>query len=267
MEENHTCVFCNQEAHYQFKNGNWCCKNTPSSCREIKRKKALKATGKAKTIDGEIERKRKISQKAKKLNFSSHLKGYLGTAKKGAGRGKHGWYKGYWCDSSWELAWVIFNLEHGIKFERNTQGFEYEFEGKKHKYFPDFRLENGSYVEVKGWLDNKTKVKIASFNGSLTIIGSKEIKPYLEYVVSKYGKSFINLYEGIKKTLSVCSDCGKEISFQSKRCKKCAAKKLRRVERPSKEELEKLVKEFPMTKIGKMFGVSDNAIKKWLKVL
>lgn len=27
-------------------------------------------------------------------------------------RGYKGWYKGIWCDSSWELAYVIFNLEH-----------------------------------------------------------------------------------------------------------------------------------------------------------
>ena len=35
----------------------------------------------------------------------------------------------------------------------------------------------------------------------------------------------------------------------------------------SKEELEKLIKEIPMTKIGKMFGVSDNAVKKRAKLL
>lgn len=35
--------------------------------------------------------------------------------------------------------------------------------------------------------------------------------------------------------------------------------------KPSKEELEKLTKELPMTKIGEMFGVSNNAVKKWCK--
>ena len=28
------------------------------------------------------------------------------------GYGKHGWYKEYWCDSSWELAYVIYNLDY-----------------------------------------------------------------------------------------------------------------------------------------------------------
>lgn len=37
------------------------------------------------------------------------------------------------------------------------------------------------------------------------------------------------------------------------------------IERPSKEELEKLLWEKPMTHIGKQFGVSSNAIKKWAK--
>jgi len=32
----------------------------------------------------------------------------------GSGRGKSGWYKGYWCDSSWELAYVIYNIDHDV---------------------------------------------------------------------------------------------------------------------------------------------------------
>lgn len=35
----------------------------------------------------------------------------------------------------------------------------------------------------------------------------------------------------------------------------------------TKEELEKLIAEKPMTHIGKMFGVSDNAIRKRMKTL
>ncbi|MDJ0737052.1 MAG: group I intron-associated PD-(D/E)XK endonuclease [Nostocaceae cyanobacterium] len=39
----------------------------------------------------------------------------------------------------------------------------------------------------------------------------------------------------------------------------------RKVERPSKEELEKLVWSKPTTQIGKQFGVSDKAVEKWCK--
>lgn len=115
--------------------------------------------------------------------------------KPGSGRGKKGWYKGYWCDSSWELAYVIYNLEHNIKFIRNKEGFEYEFENKKYKYYPDFILEDGTYVEIKGFLDKKNKTKIESFNKKIIIIDKTKINQYLNYVIKKYGKEYINLYE------------------------------------------------------------------------
>ena len=85
----------------------------------------------------------------------------VGGIRRGGGYGKHGWYKGYWCDSSWELAWVIYNLDHGIKFERCKEKFEYEFEGKKYHYYPDFKLENGTYVEIKGYETSRWKTKLA----------------------------------------------------------------------------------------------------------
>lgn len=53
-----------------------------------------------------------------------------GGKREGSGRGKRGWYKGYYCDSSWELAWVIYNLDHGNQFKRNTNiYYEYEYGG------------------------------------------------------------------------------------------------------------------------------------------
>ena len=63
-----------------------------------------------------------------------------------------------------------------------------------------------------------------------------------------------------------CSSCGKEIGkTKNGMCFKCFAKSRRIVERPSKEELEEMLKHQSYVSIGKMFGVSDNAIRKWLK--
>ena len=42
-----------------------------------------------------------------------------GGLRHGSGRGKKGWYKGYWCDSTWELAWVIYQLDNGKVPVRN----------------------------------------------------------------------------------------------------------------------------------------------------
>jgi len=111
------------------------------------------------------------------------------------GRGKQGWYKGFYCQSSWELAWVIYALDHNINFKRNTEGFEYEFEAKKHKYYPDFIVGNTSYVEVKGYNSKQWKAKQEQFQHTLEIVDRKKIKPYLDYAIGKYGKDFITVYE------------------------------------------------------------------------
>lgn len=72
-----------------------------------------------------------------------------GGIRKGSSRGKSGWYKGYWCDSSWELAFVVYNLENDIIFQRNKMGFDYVFDNKNRKYYPDFLYSDGRYVEIK----------------------------------------------------------------------------------------------------------------------
>lgn len=163
------------------------CRLSEETVKKIIKKKIENGTnGVAGTAEKERERKEKISKTMKEKR--------LGGKRHGSGRGKKGWYKGYFCDSSWELAFVIYNLEHGIKFERNKQGFEYEFNGEKHKFYPDFILENGTYVEIKGAMTEQNKVKINSFNGPLSVLDKYGIKIYLDYVESKYGKDFIKLY-------------------------------------------------------------------------
>ena len=121
-----------------------------------------------------------------------------GGCRKGAGYGKKGWYKGFWCDSSWELAYVIYNLEYGIQFERNTTGYEYFYKDAKHKYYPDFILADGTYVEIKGYYTEQAHVKHAAFRADghvLHVIDKKEIQQYLDYAMQQHGKDFIELYE------------------------------------------------------------------------
>ncbi len=73
-----------------------------------------------------------------------------------------------------------------------------------------------------------------------------------------------------RKKVYNCLDCGKEIKKDSKRCNKCSSilnNKNQRKFEVSKEELIELINQYPMTKIGKMFNVSDNAIRKRCKTL
>lgn len=122
-----------------------------------------------------------------------------GGLRKGSGRGKKGWYRGYWCDSSWELAWVIYNIDNNINFERNLEGFEYTYNGKIRKYYPDFKI-NETYYEIKGRrnfisMDVENQEKVKQFKHNLIVLYEKDIKKYLEYVIGKYGKNYVSMYE------------------------------------------------------------------------
>lgn len=228
---------CGKKAKFFFKNGNGCCEISPNKC-ENKRKKdsELKkgsfngtpewsmegfkprepwnkgkkniytseyrkkisdsltgvSTGRSLTKEGEEKRIKKISESMK-----NHPNG--GGYRRGSGRGKKGFYKGIWCDSSWELSWVIYHIDNKIPFERNQYGFEYTYNNEKHLYYPDF-ISDGKYYEIKGRknyesLDKKTKEKINSFDGELIVLYEKDMKYYLNYSISMYGKNFVNLYE------------------------------------------------------------------------
>ena len=108
---------------------------------------------------------------------------------------KSGTYKGYYCDSSWELAFIIYNLEHGIKFIRNTEGFPYVYGGNSHNYHPDYILEDGSYVEIKNYKSDLTDAKLENFPHKIKIMYKEDLEHIFEYVINKYGKNYISLYE------------------------------------------------------------------------
>lgn len=151
-----------------------------------------------------------------------------GGYRKGSGRGKSGWYKGIQCDSSYELAWVIYNIEHGIKFERNKEGFDYFFNEKKHRYYPDYYLpENDTYIEIKGFNTTQHQSKINQFHKKITVLYKKDLAYVFDYVIGKYGKNFIELYENNPHKLrkNKCGICGKP--SKNKYCSRnCSGKAL-----------------------------------------
>lgn len=88
----------------------------------------------------------------------------------------------------------------------------------------------------------------------------------------------ISKFTGFRKDLiqkNTCKKCGKEISKKSTYCIKCykviekekAIKNKKNYQNPrvTREELKKLIREEPFTKIGNEYGFSDNAIRKWCK--
>ena len=87
---------------------------------------------------------------------------------------------------------------------------------------------------------------------------------YNENIANQLREAKRQLYE---RKNYFCHSCGTMITKYSKLqlCEKCSHETTRLVQRPSREELKNLIRTLPFTVIGKQYGVSDNAIKKWCK--
>lgn len=209
------------------------------------------------------------------------LKKNAGGYRKGSGRGKSGWYKNYWCDSTYELCWLIYQLDIGNKPKRNKKGYEYYYEGNLFKYYPDFILNNIIY-EIKGYETNKDKHKYKSVTDmKLEILMKDDLNEIFEYVQNKYEtKKYHELYDDYNIThLKKDSDrkkrtrnrkmdrckCGNNKEKASPICKVCNNIKQRKVERPTYKKLMKEIRETNYCAVGRKYGVSDNAIRKWVK--
>lgn len=60
----------------------------------------------------------------------------------------------------------------------------------------------------------------------------------------------------------ICPQCGGKKYKTSNLCQECS-KKSQQIGKPTRAELKELIRNKTFTEIGKMYGVSDNAVKKW----
>ena len=180
-KENFVCEFCKKEfftVNFAFTRHRKCCEMNPNRIEDASSHKGSK-----------------VSDKTRLLWKKN---GTIGGYRKGAGRGKKGYYKGLYCMSTWELAWVVYQLEHGQKVEQCKERFEYIMDEEVHHYTPDFVI-NGIYYEIKNWHRPDTDFKVSQFPKDKTLIlieGKEQNKMFLEYAKNKYGANFDEvLYE------------------------------------------------------------------------
>jgi len=123
-----------------------------------------------------------------------------------------------------------------------------ESDKRKNKYL----IENGWDIIRIRWSDyqkmNRTEKEIYIIELIKYIRSLIEIKPKIKY----------------KKNENFCA-CGKKIHKKSKMCVKCAPKKRKVKNRPDKDEILKMVNESSLEAVGRKYGVTGNAVKKWLK--
>lgn len=127
----------------------------------------------------------------------------------------------------------------------------------KHKYTTD---EIDYFATV--WNDKVYLVPVDETSMTKTI--KFDDNTYLaENVLAAYERlSNEELYNSNHKGKFYCEDCGCEISYGATKCLSCRNKeKSKRI--PERNELKSLIRTTPFIQIGKQFGVSDNAVRKW----
>lgn len=135
------------------------------------------------------------------------------------GRGKSGYYNKIWCDSLYELVFVI-NNPSAVRY---TGSIEYvNSEGKHSKYIPDFVVDEKVY-EIKGFLSKNVELKIKAANDlgidifliSDTSYFKKEIKRLKEL---HSVKCLSEIYDEYKpKYIYICKECSEHFKSSSRR--------------------------------------------------
>lgn len=150
-----------------------------------------------------------------------------------------------------------------IKFGIEINGGQhYDKNGKLKKYYQ----ERHDLIVKEGWnLIELHYTKAFNIDIIKSIIEFRKFEDQPDY--SQFKK--VKPKRTKKESEYTCKICDIKFLSKNKRnyctqtCFKFSVRKLK--DRPSKEELLNLLKEHSFVSVGKMFGVSDNSIRKWLK--
>ena len=104
--------------------------------------------------------------------------------------GKRGYLDNIFFMSTWELAYYIFMKDKGHNIVRCPIKFNYEYQGKQHRYTPDFLVDDTLIVEVKGWETDLDKLKYTLVD-NLVIVYYEDIKKCIDYVKTTYNVNAI----------------------------------------------------------------------------
>ncbi len=117
------------------------------------------------------------------------------------------------------------------------------------------------------WRGKKMSLILDHINGNNNdnrIENLRIICPNCNATLDTYGGK--NIKQKPKKTKYFCN-CGNEITRKAKSCVKCSEINQRKSNRPSLKTLKEEIEKLGYKGTGRKYGVSDNAIRKWLKIM
>jgi very-short-patch-repair endonuclease len=168
-----------------------------------------------------------------------------------------------------------------LDFSDPIRKIDIEIDGEQHyvdKKIVESDKRRNKYLKDRGWIVyrvrwshfvrltkdfRKTVVQEIKSLVSNIKISESEIKKLNQKILEISEERYSN------RKIKECSVCSIKISKSANKCIKCANKekigKYRKVERPTKEELEKLINSMSWVAIGRKYNVSDNAVRKWAR--
>ena len=115
------------------------------------------------------------------------------------------------------------------------------------------------------WKDKVYLVPVDETSNEKTLHEGESTEYLAENVLHMYTRiSDEELYNyATSNKHTYCSQCETEISYGSTLCLSCRNLAQRTTVRPTRDELKQLLRSHTFLAIGKKFGVTDNAVRKW----
>lgn len=159
-------------------------------------------------------------------------------------------YAGHRMRSRLEARWAIFFDALNIDWEYEPQGIETLTPSGRVRYLPDFRLDNGQWVEVKGALDRAGIRKLKTFAAYLSICGMPDSNDLVVFGNIPRPHSIawptqLHLHDNVLWGFpwSLDPECPTKRPPEKRRCVNVG-------EMPEDDLMEHLIKGFPWTRPG-----------------